>query len=203
MAKINYDEHIENFPDAFAKSKDSNNYKLLQINAETSEIIREDLKHLSAITDIENASGAVLDHIFGSRVNLKRGGAVNDYQYKVLLKCKMMQNTTDGSHPKMLEALAYALQCEPTEIHIIPSQVSNSVLIKNIPMETISRASFTVEQILDMVNKLLPVNVGVSEYNFDGTFELGEDESDYDENTGLADDAETIGGYFGLLSKGE
>ena len=42
------------------------------------------------------------------------------------------------------------------------------------------------------------MNVKVETFAFTGTFEFGEDEYEYDETKGFADDDGTIGGYLGL-----
>ena len=196
--RINYDEPIENFPDAYEKSKDSNNYKLLQINAEIAGSLHNDLMHIFASTDINNASGKVLDHLYGGRLNLKRGGTVSDFQYKVLLTGKIMQNTTDGTHPKLLEALSYILQCDKSDIHIIGSKTSNSIIIKDIPLKVLTQAEFTPEQTIEMINKMLPVNVTIDEYGFTGTFEFGSGEREYNIGKGFSDGSDAVGGYLGL-----
>ena len=46
---------------------------------------------------------------------------------------------------------------------------------------------------------LLPIGVGVSASNFNGTFEFADTATEYDENAGFGNIEQTIGGYMGLL----
>ena len=38
---INYDNPVQNLPDAYKKGEDSNNYKLLRINSDTDELLED------------------------------------------------------------------------------------------------------------------------------------------------------------------
>lgn len=196
---MNFENLAANLPDAFAKSENSNNYKLLKLGTETTDKIEETLKTMLDMLDIDNASGETLDLWFGKRYVLERGTST-DEQYRIRLTGKMMQNTSDGSHPSLVEALALILQCKKSDIHIIETQNRHGVIIKNIPLKIISDAGFSVEEILDIIQDLLPAGVFIKEYSLSGTFELGEI-GDYNENTGLSDADRTIGGYLGLLEK--
>lgn len=197
MAKINYDNLIENLPDSFAKDADSNNYKLLQIKTHTTSKILSDLKLMSDMLNMDNAFGYTLDNWYGKRVNLKRGAAT-DSQYLIRLKAKKMQNINTASFPQIAEALAAILGCRQEAIHIVESETPNFVVIRDIPLSVIENASFTLEEVIAIVNSLLPINITVITYNFVGTFEFSDSSSEYDENAGFADDAHTLGGYIGL-----
>ena len=164
MAKINYDNLIENLPDSFAKDTDSNNYKLLQIKTHTTSKLLSDLKLMSDMLNMDNAFGYTLDNWYGKRVNLKRGAAT-DTQYLIQLKAKIMQNTSDGSFPKLVEALAYMFQCSENEILLASSETENAIRIKGIPLKNIEDAHFTTNQLLKLIRCLLAINVKVSEYN--------------------------------------
>lgn len=204
MARINYDNPVKNLPDAFAKGKDSNNYKLLQIEKNIFDLLDRGIRDIESLASIDNAHGVLLDHIWGGRVNLKRGSAESDEQYRVMLKGKIMQNVSDGSPEQLLTALAYMLRCETSEIHIVPAQTKNGVIVKSIPLETIYSAEFSTEQVLELINKLLPANIEIVEYNFSGTFELGASETDFDEQAGLGETVNSeIGGFLGLSKKGD
>lgn len=197
MAKINYDNLIENLPDSFAKNTDSNNYKLLQIKTHTTSKVLSDLRLMSDMLNINSAYGATLDNWYGKRINLKRGTAT-DSQYLIRLKAKKMQNINTASFPQIAEALAAILGCRQEAIHIVESETPNFVVIKDIPLSVIENANFTLEEIIAIVNSLLPINITVITYNFVGTFEFSDSISEYDENAGFANDAHTLGGYVGL-----
>lgn len=195
---VNYDDPIKNLPDSYDKSADSNNYKLLQINKITNGFLQKASKNIFDVLNLNNASGKILDDVWGGKVNLKRG-KLNDEQYVIRLRTKMMQNIANGSFPDLIEALAYTLQCEKSAIHLIESNTPNRVIIKDIPLDVVFSAGFSIEQVVRLVQSLLPVNVTVQEYAFTGTFELADNDTTYDENKGFADDKGTIGGYLGLM----
>ena len=194
---INYDNPIDNLPDAYDKSADSNNSKILKLNKSTTDITDRVIDSIFGALNLNNASGRALDDIWSGRLNLERG-SLTDEQYKIRLRTKMMQNIANGSFPDLIEALAYALQCEKSDIHIVESDEPNKVIVKDIPLALLLQADFTTDQVLALINSLLAVNVTVSEYGFTGTFEFGETENEYDEEKGFADMSQTIGGYLGV-----
>ena len=194
---INYDNPIDNLPDAYDKSADSNNSKILKLNKSTTDIMDRVIDSIFGVLNLNNASGRALDDIWSGRLNLERG-SLTDEQYKIRLRTKMMQNIANGSFPDLIEALAYALQCEKSDIHIVESDMPNKVIVKEIPLALLLQADFTTDQVLTLINSLLAVNVTVSEYGFTGTFEFGETENEYDEEKGFADMSQTIGGYLGV-----
>ena len=196
---INYDDPIKNLPDAFKKDSESNNYKLLQINKNTTDILKSASADLFNALNINNAKGKVLNDIYGGRVHLQRG-ALTDDQYIIQLRTKMMQNTVNGSFPDLVEALAYALQCGTEVIHIVESDTPNRVKVKDIPLETVFNAKFTATDVIAMVESMLPIGVKIEEYGFTGTFEFG-GENEYDRSKGFADMEGNIGGYLGLMER--
>lgn len=211
--KFNYENLIENLPDAFAKDKNSVNYKLLQLHKYDMDIMRDILAQISASMTIGGASGCALDDIHGGRVNLSRG-SLEDTAYKIRLRAKTMQNITDGSFPKMIEALSYILQINPNEIKIYECSDANAVIIDDISLLAMENAGIPFEEIVPMVEKLLSVNVHVREYGYSGTFEFtsaldndgygeGYDiENDYDKDRGFGSVDDTkIGGYFGTFER--
>ena len=194
---INYDDPIYNLPDSYDKRAESNNSKILRLNKSTTDIIDNATDSVFGALNLNNASGRALDDIWSGRLNLERG-SLTDEQYKIRLRTKMMQNIANGSFPDLIEALAYALQCEKSDIHIVESDEPNKVIVKNIPLALLLQADFTTDQVLALINSLLSVNVSVGEYGFTGTFEFGITENEYDEEKGFADISQTIGGYLGL-----
>ncbi len=194
---INYENPIDNLPDSYDKSADSNNSKILRLNKSTTDIMDKVIDSIFGALNLNNTSGRALDDIWSGRLNLERG-SLTDEQYKIRLRTKMMQNIANGSFPDLIEALAYALQCEKSDIHIVESDEPNKIIVKNIPLALLLQADFTIDQILALINSLLAVNVTVGEYEFTGTFEFGENENKYDEEKGFANMSQTIGGYLGL-----
>ena len=117
---INYDNPIDNLPDAYDKSADSNNSKILKLNKSTTDIMDRVIDSIFGVLNLNNASGRALDDIWSGRLNLERG-SLTDEQYKIRLRTKMMQNIANGSFPDLIEALAYALQCEKSVQTSAPS----------------------------------------------------------------------------------
>ena len=197
---INYDDPIKNLPDAFKKDTGSNNYKLLQINKNTTDILKSASADLFNALNINNAKGKVLDAIYGGRVHLQRG-TLNDKQYIIRLRAKMMQNIVNGSFPDLVESLAYALQCDKSVIHIVESSTPNKVNIKDIPLGTVLSAGFTTTDIIARVEDMLPLGVKIEKYGFTGTFEFSDIDNEYDPDKGFADVEGNIGGYLGLMER--
>lgn len=198
---INYDNPIDNLPDAYNKSADSNNSKILNINKNTTGAIERISKKIFDALNLNNASGKILDDIWGGRINLKRG-SLNDGQYIIHLRTKMMQNIADGSFPDLIEALAYALQCEKSAIHLAESETPNRVIIKDIPLDAVIQAGFSITEVVTMIESMLPVGVRIEQQHFTGTFEYSEiTDTAYAETAGYADLDGTIGGYYGLLEE--
>ncbi len=168
--RVNYDDPVKNLPDAFRKDTESNNYKLLQINKITTDIIESGVKNLFGALSLNNAKGKVLDDIYGSRVHLQRG-ALPDEQYIIRLRAKMMQNIATGAFPDLVGALAYALQCDKSEIHIVESKVPNKVNIKNIPRRIILSAGFTIADVIEMIENMLPMGVSIEAAVFSSTIQ--------------------------------
>ncbi len=207
MKVFNFDDFVSNLPDSFFKDKESNNYKLLQIEKHIYDKINTMFQSIYEITDIDNAKGVVLDEIYGDRLNLKRG-ALNDTQYRLRLKAKISQSMSDGTRDGIAKALAYILNTTSDKIKLASDENSNTVQVVDLPLTVLEEAECTTDDILEIVDSMLPQGVHVSAANFTGTFELAEfdntlenlDDNDvYDENTGLSDVDETFGGELGLL----
>lgn len=207
MKVFNFDDFTYNLPDAFCKDKESNNYKLLMVEKYIYDRINTMYQSVFDILDIDNAHGVVLDEIYGTRLNLKRG-ALNDIQYRLRLKAKISQSMSDGTRNGIAEALAYTLNTTSDKIKIKADENSKTVQLLDLPLAVLDEAECTTDDVLEMLDSMLPQGVHVSAANFTGTFELAEfdntlenlDANDvYDENTGLSDLEETFGGELGLL----
>lgn len=164
--KVNYDEPVQNLPDAYDKSVDSNNNKLFLINKNTTDDIKTALSDVFNVLNINNASGRTLDDVWGGRLHLKRGG-FDDDMYILRLKFKMMQNIACGYFSDLIEALAFVLKCDTSDIHIVESETKNGVIVKDMPISLLQNAGFTIYQINDLINRLLSVGVEVLEFTYE------------------------------------
>ena len=94
---------LDNLPDVFCKSKESNNFKLLELERLTLEEYRKTLQELFDMIKLENATGKTLD-LYGETVGQARGRAT-DEQYILMIKAKLMQNLSNGSYQSELRTL--------------------------------------------------------------------------------------------------
>ena len=82
--------HAKNLPDAYRKDKDSNNYKILEVERDAVSQLNAMLNQIYEITDLENATGKTLD-LYGEKIGQDRGKAT-DEQYRVLIRAKAVRN---------------------------------------------------------------------------------------------------------------
>ena len=195
---FNFDNLTANLPDAFRKDKESNNYKLLQIEKVIYDRILDIFRDIENCLDIENCSGATLD-MWGQRQQVPRG-TVTDEQYLILIKANIAQSFCDGSRNGIAEALAYMLSCNTSEIKIKNGEERNTVEIMDIPFSTVVNSGFAEEQISELIQKIMPIGIKCT-INYSGTFELGETFGEQDAEKGLSDLERTVGGYLGMLRR--
>lgn len=195
------DDHVKNLPDVYRKDKGSNNSKILQIEKDAVNDFRKSLNEIDHILNIENATGKTLD-MYGERIGQKRGSAT-DEQYLALIKTKITQNLANGTHKSVVEGIAFALKCDPSEIALTDGEAPCSIEVKSLPLETITKAGFTAEQVVALINRMIPCGGKLSSFMFEGTFEFCESESAMvvDEEAGFCDvEGGNIGGYFGVTT---
>ena len=196
MAEFN-ENLVKNLPDAYRKTPNSNNYKILEIERRTVNEIREDLRQVANILDINNATGKTLD-LYGERVGQARGIATDD-KYILMIKAKIMRNLSNGSHASIINAICATMACEPSQVIVTDGEEPYSVVITALPLEAINKAGLTTPQTLAIIKSLLPVGVKLTSFLFDGTFEFAASENEYDTEAGFCDiEGGTIGGYLGL-----
>ena len=190
---------VMNLPDCYKKTEDSNNAKILEIEAAELTKIRKDLSDVETILDLENATGKTLD-LYGLRVGQARGEAT-DEQYRVMIKAKVMRNLSNGSLPSVLEALSVTFGCDKSEIQINEAATPCTMELVALPISKLTEAGFTLEQSTALVKSLFPVGIAAESLIYAGTFEFSDREDEYDENAGFTDaEGGTKGGYFGHLA---
>ena len=194
---------VKNLPDAYKKTADSNNFKILEVESRTLGEIRDSLREVNNVLDVNNAKGKTLD-LYGERVGQARGLA-DDNKYLLMIKAKIMRNLANGSYPSILAALCATLDCEPSQIYIEDGEQPCTVNIVALPLEVINKSGLTTSQTVAIIKSLLPVGISLNSFLFDGTFEFGESESDYDEEKGFAisEADQSIGGYLGATAGDE
>ena len=204
MYQAEFDKNlVKNLPDAYTKTPDSNNYKILEVERVACEDLRESLHEIDSILDINNAKGKTLD-LYGDRVGQARGLADDD-KYLLMIKAKINRNISNGSYPSILNSLCETFSCEPSEMVISDGDEPYTVRIVTLPLRVINRAGLTSAQAVSIIKSLLPAGIKLAEFSFEGTFEFGSNESDYDTEKGFAisEKDQSIGGYLGAMQGDE
>lgn len=201
MSEFIKDNHVKNLPDAFCKSTESNNYKLLELERLTVEDYRQTLQELFDVIKLENAHGKVLD-MYGETVGQLRGKAT-DEQYILMIKAKLMHNLSNGSYPSVLNSLCTTFDCEPKDVYIEESDAPCTVNVVRLPLEAIVKADISPEKTTKLIKSLLPVGVNLQSYLYEGTFTFSDVENEYNLNEGFCDvEGGAIGGYLGIAGSG-
>lgn len=218
-----YEKNIKKLPDAYFKEKSGNNYKLLRLNELSAETFFNDMQDVLNSLDLDIAYGKTLD-LYGEMLQILRGSMTDD-QYRIALKNKIGENFCQGDINSVLYLLSEIFDCSLSEISITEKRI-NRVSVK-LPMLT----NLTSDTVLEMIKRLLPITVTISDIELSGTFEFGEimqtpltyenlskftcaelektaykDLENYpcerDENAGFGDVEQTMGGFLGLLQQG-
>ena len=198
MAEFNFDNLAKNLPDCYKKDKDSNNYKILEIERRAGVELRDHLDDIAEILDIENATGAVLD-AYGARYGQPRGKAT-DQQYRIMIKTKIAKTLSSGSYKDIVDVICFAFSCTKNEVLLLESPINPmSVSLEQLPLTAINSSGFTTTQAYQLIKSMMPVAIELQSVLFEGTFEFAETESEYDESAGFAisEADQSIGGYFG------
>lgn len=189
-----------NLPDAYSKGRESNNAKILEIEKSTLDLLREEIFVLYEALDLDNAKGATLD-LYGEMVGQERGVAT-DEQYLMLIKNRIIRNFANADHNSIVNAICMTFGGDPSEVILTEHEDPCKVTLEGLPLSKINESNLDVNTAVQIVNGLMPAGVFMEAMEFSGTFEFSGEELVYDEQAGFADEAETIGGYWGLLSDG-
>lgn len=199
MKEFDYVNHANNLPDCYAKTPDSNNYKILEIERESVSGISADIEAVFNALDIDTATGKTLD-MYGEILHQPRGLA-SDSQYRLMIKNKLTRNVSYGTYKSVVDAMCKTFNCDPSEVLFKevegePCTVELAVL----PVDVINSAGLTIQQTVEMVKQLLPAGITLKQYSFEGTFKFAEDDWVATTTEGFAsDDGSIQGGYLGTI----
>lgn len=197
MTAFNRDNFAKNLPDTYAKSTDSNNYKILEIERDAGEEVRKTLESIREIIDIDNATGATLD-LYGKRYGQSRGVATDD-QYRVMIKAKIARNLVNGSNGAICNAICATFGCDSSDVWLTEYSAC-VVMFKAFPVEKINEAGFTPKQVLSIIRSMIPAAVTLEPIVVDGTFCFSDSENDIDNSKGFCDvEGGTIGGTLSTI----
>lgn len=201
MSEFIRDNHVNNLPDCYCKSKNSNNFKLLELERLTLSDFRKTLQELYDILDINNTKGITLDY-YGDTVGVERGN-LTDTQYLIMIKAKIVHNLSNGSYPSVLNALCSTFNCHPSEINIIEADEPCKVKAVVLPLGSIVNSGLSIDKCSEVINQLLPTGISLDTYLYEGTFIFAESENEHSNDSGFSDfEGGTIGGYLGYVQGG-
>jgi len=195
-------KNVERLPDCYRKDQDSNNYKLLELNSLAIDELKEDIKAVKNVLDLNLAAGKSLD-LYGDMLGQRRG-LLNDEQYRYMLFARIGRNIVQGDYQSIMNTLVLMFGSQQGDITLDDLDLKEEetpcvVKLSKFPISVLMSAGFSSRQAVTMIEMLLPVCVTLSADNFEGTFEFAEIDQEYDESIGFADIAQSIGGYLGLL----
>lgn len=201
ITQFNRERLVRNLPDAYCKAKGSNNDKILEIEKGAMDSLREAVSAIYDSLDIDKATGKTLD-LYGEMLGQDRGAAT-DEQYRVMLRSRIIRNYTNADHDSIVYAICATFGCEPTEILLTETDEPCRVNLENLPFDALNSSNIDIATAVQIIKRLMPSGVHLESLNFAGTFEFSDTELVYDEGKGFADEAQSIGGYLGLMSDGE
>lgn len=193
---------VDRLPDCYRKDMAGNNYKLLELNGQAIDELREDIRSVLDVLELNLATGKTLD-LYGDMLDQRRG-LLNDVQYRYMLFARIGRNIAQGDYGSIMDALVLMFGSRQGEITLDDLELSETetpcvVRLTRFPTYVLVNAGFSSRQAVAMIEMLLPVCVTLSADNFEGTFEFADSSEIYDEAAGFADLSMTIGGYLGLL----
>lgn len=198
ITRFNREKLAQNLPDAYSKGDNSNNAKILAIEKSASDSLRESLGAISDSLDIDKAYGRTLD-MYGEMLGQLRGSAT-DEQLRVLIKNKVFRNFANSDYNSVVLAICATFDCKPSDIVLTETEEPCTVTLDGLPIHKLHESNIDINTAVRIINSLLPAGVHMEAMSFSGTFEFSGAEIVHDENAGFADEAQTMGGYFGLVS---
>ena len=193
------DKPVKNLPDAYYKASSSNNAKILDIEHDAMGILRDAVTAINDSLDIDNAYGATLD-LYGEMIGQDRG-KTTDEQYRVLIKNRLARNCSNADYNSVVRAICATFACGPSDIVLTELDEPCKLRLEGLPITQLVESNLSIDAAVQIVFGLMPAGVQLESVDFSGTFEFsGGTELVYDEESGFADDEQTIGGYLGLLA---
>lgn len=198
MRAFNKSNHVKNLPDTYRKDKESNNYKILEVERDAGTDLNEILSQVYGILDLDNAAGKTLD-LHGEKIGQERGSAT-DEQYRIMIRAKAARSLVNGSYPSICNALCVTFGLNKSDICFDDAHNMCCIEFSKFPVEKINEAGFTEQQAMAIIRSLLPICVTLESISFGGTFTFADAENEMNENEGFTDvEGGTIGGTLGTV----
>lgn len=190
-------KNVKKLPDAYKKSEQSNNNKLLQLQEDALRAFLADLSDVQESLNLDTAYGKTLD-LYGEIVGQRRG-KLTDEQYRLMIMAKMSSSSVGADLASIVKSMCLLFKADASEISISETDNPCEVEITKLPLTVLLEAGFTSKQAVEIVKTLLPICVTLVATGFEGTFEFSATADEASDTAGFADDAQTIGGFFGML----
>lgn len=197
ITRFNRENHVKNLPDAYAKTPDSNNAKILEVEKSETDRLREEINAIYDSLDLDLATGQTLD-LYGEMLGQERGPAT-DEQYRALLKSRITRNLAGADHNSIVNAICITFGCDPAEVLLTETDGKCEVSLEGVPFDALNRINLDVTAATQIIERLVPAGVTFSIVGFAGSFEFGGTDIEYDTKKGFADTEQTIGGTLGYI----
>ena len=191
-------DYINELPDVYRKDEDSNNWKLLSLEGSLVFDFQACVDEVLASLNVHSAKGKTLD-LYGEMLGQYRNGA-DDEQYRYMILSSASKNFCGGNYNSTIEQLAIVFNCDSSEFSFTENTDKCTVSLEALPMEVVLRAGVTQDQLVEIIESLLPTGVKLEGFELSGSFTFGSSEDEYDENAGFGNEEQTIGGYFGVIA---
>ena len=196
--------NVKELSDAWKKSQDSNNAKMLGLNETSVNKLLEVFKQIDDCLDIYKATGKTLDY-YVAAVGQPRGNLADD-KYRLLIITRIAVNVSGCDYQTVVDNIKRLLNCEYsdfelTELYDEEEPKPATVSITKMPYTILDKAGFSSEEIYQVIKLLMPIGVGLEFRALEGTFEFCSIE-DYELVTpekGFADEEQTFGGTWGMV----
>lgn len=198
ITHFNREKLAKNLPDAYRKTDESNNAKILEIEKDAQDRTREAIHAIYESLDINKAYGKTLD-LYGEMIGQDRGVAT-DEQLLVLIKNRIARNFSNADHNSIVNALCMTFGCDPADVLLTESDEPCKVKLEGIPIKSLVESNIDIDTAIQIVFGLIPVGVYVEAADFSGTFEFSGTELEYNEEAGFGDEEQTIGGFLGYVA---
>ena len=199
MSELKDRRYVRKLPDAYKKTVESNNNKLLQINEAAVDRLFMDIAEVVSVLDLDNANGKILDD-YGEMLGVYRG-ELNDRQYRAYIKGNIAANISKSDYMSVMRGLDYIFGKGNMSISEVVDSIA-TVRLADTTYENLLETGLNADQIKELTKKLIAIGVQIEASNFWGTFEFGSIPEEYDAAKGWGNIEQTIGGFFGTIMKG-
>ena len=163
ITEFNREDHARNLPDAYRKDESSNNRRILEIEKNATDKLREAVSAIFDSLDIDKATGSTLD-LYGDMYGQARG-SFTDEQYRLKIRQRIAMAFASTDYNSIVNALAGMIGAPTEEICLEDAAEGGNVDVTQFPYDTLQEAGFTVPQVREMIESLLPAGVRITGMN--------------------------------------